>query len=100
LRDHAAVGRRQPDQRWYQQDRAHRREGIPLRLPIQTQPVHQLHGNCGTCNAKTNAGEVDAKFAAKIVTDEPVKNEAGAQQHAGSAGGAGDVAGYGPNDHV
>ena len=43
---------------------------------------------------------MDAKFAAEIVTDEPVENEAGAQQHTSSAGGAGDVAGYGPNEHV
>ena len=75
-------------------------ECVPLRSPIQTRPVHQLHGNCGTCNAKTNAREVDAKFAAEIVTDEPVENEAGPQQHTSSAGGAGDVAGYGPNNHV
>jgi hypothetical protein len=49
---------------------------------------------------QSGAGKMDAQLAAVIVADEPVENQAAAQQHAGGAAQPCKVARDGPNRHV
>ncbi len=99
FRHGAGIRRRQPGQRRHNEQTTDGGKGKPLFTPVEG-ATHQPDRHGATGNPQPDAAEMNTQFRPMIVTNQPVEDEPGAEQHAGRAGQAGDETRRHPDQRI